>query len=427
MASQDYCRREARFGRLLGSLAIGLIGVSLNACGTDVAPRAGALKVDTLPGGTIRVDNPMVGLWDAAPGSRWQVVEVLRIGRLQGSGPDVFGRVGSVLADDLGRIWIVDQLANEIRVFGSDGQFIRTIGRKGAGPGEFRRIGRAFPGPSGEVWVEDISLSRWEVFDTAGTRIAGYRFGSSMPGGMQRFTRDGRFLVLDGRSGLPDAGPALVAYRLGSDRELLPVDTFTLPTLTAIPPQVTYSSRDGRARISQPVPFTARPWITLDGDGDLWAADGDGTYAIRRQSLEGDTILIIHRAYRPVAIPDSARERAVEELLDWFSTGVPGGIAREELNLARIPEVYPPFDRGYVSADGALWVRRTLGGNDFGFDVFSKEGEYLGLADTPDGLGRMRIEMITADAVYAVDTDSLGVNTVLRLEIRQPEHLGVTQ
>ena len=86
---------RGRWSRLV--LASLLVGCS--------SPDGGARwsgRVDTLPSGTILVTNPATGIWDSA--SAWQVVEELRIGTAEGSGPDLFGQVAGLEVDALGRI-----------------------------------------------------------------------------------------------------------------------------------------------------------------------------------------------------------------------------------------------------------------------------------------------------------------------------------
>jgi len=87
--------------------------------------------MDTLPSGTIVVTNPAQGVWDSA--SSWRVSEDLRIGTLEGTGPDLFGQIDALEVDRDGRIWVLEGQAQELRVFGRDGRWLRTIGGRAAG------------------------------------------------------------------------------------------------------------------------------------------------------------------------------------------------------------------------------------------------------------------------------------------------------
>ena len=150
-----------------------LATLAVCACGDRAHPPVTELTIDTLADGSILVANPPHGLWDANPGTRWRLVESLRIGTASEGGPDAFGNVISLTLDELGRLWIVDSQANEVGVFDGDGRFVRTIGGRGEGPAEFIGIGSVRRGPNGEMWVADDDLGRFEIFDTAATRIGG--------------------------------------------------------------------------------------------------------------------------------------------------------------------------------------------------------------------------------------------------------------
>src|SRR5687767_1702897 len=66
----------------------------------------------------------------------WTIEPELRIGALEGDGPDNFGSIKGIAVDDQDRIAVLDAQAQEIRIFGADGKHLRTFGGKGAGPGE---------------------------------------------------------------------------------------------------------------------------------------------------------------------------------------------------------------------------------------------------------------------------------------------------
>src|SRR5690606_26450613 len=115
----------------LAPLAMGI----LLGCSEARVQRAGTAQIDTLPDGRIEVTNSGAPAW--APGSEWRLVQDLRLGTENTAGPEQFNRIAALLADSLGMIYVLDLLAQEIRVFDSTGVFSHTIGRKGEGPGEF--------------------------------------------------------------------------------------------------------------------------------------------------------------------------------------------------------------------------------------------------------------------------------------------------
>lgn len=101
-----------------------LLPLFLTACGSDA-------------GRGIVVHNTGEPLW--APGEEWQVVEELRFGSAMSEGPDLFGAIYSFDVDAWGRIFVLDDQAQEVRIFDSDGTFVRTVGKKGEGPGNSPR------------------------------------------------------------------------------------------------------------------------------------------------------------------------------------------------------------------------------------------------------------------------------------------------
>jgi hypothetical protein len=150
-------------------------------------------------------------------------------------------------------------------------------------------------------------------------------------------------------------------------------------------------------------------------DGDLWVSDGDGSYLVRRQTLQGDTLLLIERSYDPVAVPPGERAEALEGLRP------PEGVTLVDYDLESVPHVYPPFDSFLPASDGTLWVRRDVGQAGTSFDVFDVQGFYLGQVDTSAELSWYGLRLITADRLYAVEADELGVQSVVILRIERPE------
>jgi hypothetical protein len=143
------------------------------ACGPDRRPASGwAGTMDTLSSGAVVVNSPSSGMWDSS--SMWRIEEQVVIGAQEGEGPDVFGGVVSVEADRGGRVYVLDRVASEIRVFEHDGRFVRSFGGAGAGPGEFRMAAGMSWDPEGRLWVADLGNARFSVFDTTGQLLASY-------------------------------------------------------------------------------------------------------------------------------------------------------------------------------------------------------------------------------------------------------------
>lgn len=399
-----------------------VLGTSALAACADENPRSPIteLSIDTLADGSVLVSNPPHGLWGVNPGERWRLVESLRIGSAVAEEPDAFGNVISFTLDELGRLWIGDSQAKDVRVFDAEGRFVRTVGQPGEGPGEFASVGSVRRGPEGNIWITDSDLGRYEVFDTAGTRIGGHR----MPLRFGGFWMSGVFFQLDFPEELSDRR-AYRIYRLTSNGTLEPDGrVFEFLDPPPDPPMIEY--RDGGRAWILPAPYTPNYDWAFGPDLDFWWSDGrDGErYKIHHIDLaSGDTLRTIVRQYEPVAISDAMRVAGVEAALQnvRLDRGLRSARRPSEKAMRVVPHVYPPFQSFSRSRDGTLWVRRYIAEGVQSFDIFDHEGRLLGLPELPAGFGSMSVRLITEDRMYVVDTDELGVDYVVRLEIVRPE------
>jgi hypothetical protein len=107
----------------------------------------------------------------------WRLSEapILEIGVREGAEEYQFFRVGGSLRLPDGRIVVANTGARELRVFGADGGFLKTVGRDGEGPGEFRWPSRIRLLGADTLLVWDQSLQRVSLFDGEG------RFLSMIP------------------------------------------------------------------------------------------------------------------------------------------------------------------------------------------------------------------------------------------------------
>lgn len=388
---------------------------TLTACG--VGDRAGSGwsgTVDTLANGAVVVRNPADGLW--GEGDAWRIRKDLRIGAVDGGGPAMFGSVFDLAVDELGRIYVLDRQANEIRVFDADGEFVRSIGRQGSGPGEFNRpLGLSW-GPEGHLWVTDWRNARYAVFDTSGAFVGSilreipgisvawsgvfdragrfYDYGSLLIGG-ERQSRVLRFVVDANMTTLPE-----------------PVDTFPLPEsddAEAATFRFSYS-RNGRSVVSlAPVPFAPRLRTHFDRRGSIWIGSGR-QYRIYQRALDGDTVRIIERVHEPLPVTEGDFDRARADLQRYIDMGA-------AIDWSRIPEVKPAFNGLITDSDGYLWVRPVVADTSGGtpYDIFDPEGLYLGRVRLPVDIDNQ--PQIRGGFIYGTTEDALGVTYVVRLSI----------
>ena len=92
-----------------------------------------------------------------------QLEEVLAIGSMDGD--ESFGRIMDIAWDSRGRFLVADDHGgSHVKVFGSDGSYVRTIGREGEGPGEFTQPWGVAVDASDSLYVWDAARSLISVF-----------------------------------------------------------------------------------------------------------------------------------------------------------------------------------------------------------------------------------------------------------------------
>jgi hypothetical protein len=103
----------------------------------------------------------------------------------------------AVRTDDEGHIYIADRYSREIKIFDSDGNYLRSIGGRGRGPGEFQDIEFMERTPEGHLVLMDRGNLRYTVISTEGEEIASYPYNMSEQFYPQSFTYvDGQLLAL---------------------------------------------------------------------------------------------------------------------------------------------------------------------------------------------------------------------------------------
>ena len=336
----------------------------------------------------------------------WELVEDLRIGSLDSSGPDQFGYVADIHVDGRNRLWVVDGPTQEIRIFDAAGRWVRTVGRSGAGPGEFGTAGGLETGPNGNVWVSDGRNVRWTVLDSAGAyvsthpRAAGtYRFGD-------RWGPDGLLYTWVVRRGGFSPDFVLVRRSL-RDGHLVAVDTIPVPHADPGRTSALSFVRNGRRMTMQvPTPFqSVRKRALIPGSG-WWVSHPGPSYRLARIDLWGDTVAVLEAPWVRVPVTERDLEFAAQAI------SPDGRIGTDD-----VPEHHPPVEELIALTDGRVLARRRAPSGEV-FDLVSPEARLLATVANPLG-PRLEVRTTSADAVYGVVQDDLGVPYVVRLRLRR--------
>lgn len=378
---------------------------------------AGCDARTSVSGGTTVRDSAGVRIVESAEpawkeGQGWRLSEqpVLQLGVAEGDPAQEFDRITGVarLAD--GTLVVANGGSDELRYFAPDGRFLRSAGRAGEGPGEFQGLdGIWISGDS--VFAYDALLHRISVFTDAG------RFATSFPvpavpgGGGQPpevvgRLGDGTFLVRvlappphDGVAGLRRDTTSYL--RLRAPGELV-------GEVGRLPGNESFMIRDGRGMSGYGRPFGRGTQVATGADR-VFVGTGDA-YQVEVRSPEGRLQSLVRRTHQDVPVTAEDRERYRDAVLAPLS---PQGRARMERVLGQIPfpETLPAHGRMLAGDDGSLWVVRYLppGGGAPQWDVFDRDGRWLGTLRMPEGF---RLQQVVGELALGTFRDDLGVESV---------------
>ncbi len=378
-------------------LLISVFVVLVSSCvGGDGSSAALHVEFDTVRGIPVTVNR------GEPPG--WPVDTLLSLGgSLATEEPEQFGRIGSIVADANGNLFVLDVIRDEVMVFSPKGEYLRTVGRRGPGPGEYR--GPAHLGLLGDTLVvSDMTDYRLCLFKLDGESIGQWstflELGGIIQTGLEQIwlntfrLRGSGFEEVFAGHGL--RGPMdTVPARPDSTRDLMEPEN----SVTCRSP----------ARISVfSVPF--RPGIVRipTPNGEILESDPVG-YRIVFTTLQGDTARIVEYQTPDIQVSDSDWDEQEEE---WrrFRAERPGGACDSRPTR---PARKRLIDDVVFDDQGRTWIERVQldSSDEERFDVFNPEGELLGMVVTPTRAWSAR-PFIRGDRIYLVTADSLDVQSV---------------
>ena len=389
---------------------IGVASVVLIGCG-DTASRSGWTTVrDTLPSGTARVTN--IPPANASP--MWTLVEELRVGSVDGDGPDGFAYLKGLVVLDGGAFAVLDSQVQELRVFGPDGSHLATHGGRGQGPGEFMDANGLMLGPNGRIWVPDGRNGRMSVFDPEDGYIESFPFDDGSYGWVWNGA------MVDGSR----------IYRPWSDgrREQIRIYDLTMTRIDSLPPSADppedeesdparqpgtfYLARDGGYMLYG-IPFFAAEVRHIDARGAVWSTRaGDPEYRVTRWQPETGGTLMVETRRPSVPVLAVERDSVIDGMREMLSNM---GVGRQ-FDWSRIPDVRPPVEAIFQSAEGNLWVRTPSRDDGVLFDVYSGDGTWLRTISLGPGLNLFDpvVPVVRGELAWLIVTDELDVSYVVR-------------
>lgn len=385
---------------LLGGLA---------ACGSADSGAGSWIGEITDSAGVILVHNTAAGLWGS---EGWTVEEVLALGSDDAPPASEFGYVADV-TNDGDTLYVLDQHAQEVRVFDDRGTHVRTIGGPGEGPGELSRFASSLLLIGDTLVVADWGRGRLHRFLADGTFLDAV----IPPGeGARSWWRVGRDGALYARSlaRVVDEARGWV----GDDRlSRFSADWTTPDTVVRFDYEETDIGAPGEPRF--PMLVNAPSWDVLSDGRVVWSTLGD--QVVRFTRADGSLERVVGSdAWR--ARPPSLAEELILRSLAGDKMVMLGGSrsAVDQLPIVQ-PAFLPVVTTTRAGPDGTIWLQRLgevadvhpmainspdppteWGGG--GWDVLEGDGRYLGTLT----LGpRVRIARIYDDRIVGIRRDDV--------------------
>jgi hypothetical protein len=274
------------------------------------------------------------------------LVEEQRIGTIEGSDVETFGRLTAAAIAPNGDMVIVDQQGPVVRMFDPQGRYLRDVGRSGAGPGEYSRIAGVCMTPSGQIALWDPANQRVSLYGLDGTFARAFRAPSSLLGGVQSFQVDraGNFYV---RATGALSGHVIDQY------QWIRLDSLG-GVLDSIP--VPRAETEGRPLVVMTSGGAVRPFLeeTVSALSPLgYQVTGRTSAYVLWRPLPDGRIVRIERSVEPIPVGAEEKEQWVAILHYMESLGAPA-----TQRFSPIPSEKPAFKELWIDEEGRIWVHR---------------------------------------------------------------------
>jgi hypothetical protein len=374
--------------------------------------------------GVLIVQNFGEPLWTDE--THWSLTEVLRIGTVSGDPDYMFGNISSFVVLSDGTVVVADRLGQHLKFFTSNGAYIRTVGRAGSGPKEFGRgIGVMKALGDTLVVIDGRNMqAHWLASD--GTWLGSWRTAPE-GGWVLRGWDDaqtGRIVTRMSPLRTPDS-PVVDSLDVVLIRD---VRGAVLDTLARVPTRQTF-------RFSGDAPewhfWAPYPDVDLTWRGGLVTGHSD-SYRLKWFDENGDLerIVSLPRERQPITDRDRSlfMEKIDKMLREW---DLPPAEIAQYKSAVHFEDYYPAWRRFICGVDGTLWIQRPrpvsalseqeledMGRNrppaTSKWDVFDREGRYLGVMHMPTG--EMAF-MFAGDRIYGVWEDEMDVQYIVAWRI----------
>ena len=369
--------------------------IFFNACREQEAH--GQRTIEEVDGVTV-VKNPREPL---NPELKIIFEEDLIIGANEGDENYMFGSQVFVNTDDEGNIYVTDRDRKTLKKYGSNGNFLHSIGRPGQGPGEFQEISEVKFDSEGNIYLNDVKSQRISFLSKEGNYIKGIKAPFILE--QLLINSRGYYIAMSADNvelgkgkkwdyfyGLFDRNFNLIADFLRQPQEVNALSKSNSPA------QVLADYLSGIA-------FQPNVNYVLDKNDMLYFGYPED-YEIKVYSPDGALLKIFQRDFEPMEIAGRDKEYFRHNKSLQLGNKMPAGEEEKVFELVKYPRYKPAYERFTLMENG--WIFVVVDSMQDGsslIDIFNKEGEYLAQFETDISTDLLSFNNGKAYAVATVD------------------------
>jgi hypothetical protein len=272
------------------------------------------------------------------------------------------------LVDDKENIYIIESKDQVIKVFGSDGKYIKTIGAKGSGPGEFKSVAYLAVTKDGKLIAMDETSRRTSFFDSSGRFLKSFQWRTSYYNFIM--IKSSSYII----SEIVYSGDRQFRQLFVKEVDFNGKEIRSYGEFTASEPKII---RQGKYRHYFSQPVWTESIFAGDKDRGLFYHCVNNKYIIEVYDTSGKLFRKIDRPYEPVPFTDKDAKAYRARV-----GNVPNEFLRKVIEEMEMPKVKSIVERMYVDDEGNLWIRTNEIKEEedkilTAFDIFNSDGYYF--------------------------------------------------
>ncbi len=348
-------------------------------------------------------DRPLKGTWDFSPQKLWEV---------DGGGGDPFVRAAQIRVDDDGTVYLLEAKHSKLYVFGPDGKFRFSFGKKEEGPGEYTF---AFTFFIVDKYVIVPSMGRLHYFEKKDGKFVRTEILPGMGMMPRLFLDKDRFIMIPADPEQKGGKDTLLMYDVKTKKRE------TVLEIESEQPMRLSSDSGGRRMVVMIVDPTTNPGVVMAYKNNKLYFGKSDHYKIRAADLEGKELFSFSLEGRERRKISQAFKKKRVEGFRLNNGRLPPEMAKQMMKS--IPDYATYFSGLMVDDKGYIYVFIPDPGkqNSQEIDIFSPEGTYLYHSEImfPGGSGISRGPVLKGDHLYITLEDEAGTLQLVKYKINR--------